>query len=250
MKKNYILMVVVLMLFLGISTVNAKIVDQYYYVNDNEIGFTKEQYDFFTAVYYDGYQASMTEEDLAYFNGSDYDINNIETVTYEDTSFISSGNSTRATSHETNAKKLKIVKVDATSPIISITATWKVNPAVRSYDLIGSRLSGTSYVSAPSSKINYSGGTILPSASKYQGSGFGASLKLPNSGTGIVASQTFSVNAGGYVYASYQHAKKSISLSDSQTFTISSAGLGGVFKFSSQTIRDKYDGMGGVYIQV
>ena len=48
------------------------------------------------------------------------------------------------------------------------------------------------------------------------------------------------------VYGTYQHAKSSVSLSESQNYSFSSQGLGGVLKFNKDSIKNKYDGMNGV----
>ena len=53
MKKYlYLSFVLVFSLFIGNVSVNAQ---EYYYINDNGITFTKDQYDFITEMYYDGY---------------------------------------------------------------------------------------------------------------------------------------------------------------------------------------------------
>lgn len=241
-------LVLVISLFVSMITVNAKA----YYVNDNGVTFTKDEYDFFTAMYYDGYQAVMTQNDFDRFNDIVKDASLVETKEYDESKeFITSGSQTRGTSHETNAKRLKISKGGSSAyPMMSIVLTWKTNPTVRSYDLIGARLSGTSLASGISSNLTYSGGSISPSSTKSLSNGFGASIKLPSSGTNIVATQTFTVTSGGTVYASYQHAKSSVTLNQSISFGIGSGGLGGVFTFSDYNITSKYDKMGGVSISV
>ena len=241
--------VLVVSLLIGIVSVNA---EEYYYINDNGITFTKEEYDFFTAMYYDGYQALMTQEDMARFDGVEKDASKVETKVYDESKiFVPSTSQTRGTVHETNAKRLQISKSGSgTLIMIAVSCTWKSNPNVRSYDLIGARLNNTSLASGISSSLSYSGGTIYPSATKTLTNGFGASIKLPSSGTNIVASQTYAVYSGGRVYASYQHAKSSVTLNQSQSFGIGAGGLGGVFTFSNGNITAKYDAMGGVYIDV
>ena len=72
-------------------------------------------------------------------------------------------------------------------------------------------------------------------------------MKLPGSGSNIVFNQTFTVSGSGRVYASYQHAKSSVSQADSKSFSISSSGLGNVFYFSSLNIRNKYDTLNIVF---
>ena len=72
---------------------------------------------------------------------------------------------------------------------------------------------------------------------------------MPSSGSNIIVSQSFSTTLGGTVYASYQHATSSISLASSKYYTISKSGYGKVFSFYNN-MSSKYDGMGGVYIDV
>ena len=242
------MIVLVSLLFIGIISVKA---ESYYYINDNGVTFTKNEYDFITEMYYDGYQAYMTEEDKAVFNGVKMVPENVESVEYvEKEAFVPGVISPKATSHETASKLLKISKSNGTNPTIAISCSWKKSPNVRSYDLIGAYLNGVVKASTPVSKITYSGGSISPSAVKNPNNGHGAVIKLPSGGNSIVASTTFSVTTGGKVYGSYQHAASSISLANANSYTIASSGLGHVFKFSNTSISNKYDGMSGVYINV
>ena len=243
MKKSYYVILLILTVFMtNVGNVNAQ---ETYYINDNGISFTKEEYDFFSKMYYDGYQRYMTSEDLEYFKYCDMDINNIEIVEYEP------GNSfLKSTVYETTAKRLVISKAGGSIPTIVVSLRWKGSPKIRSYDLIGAYLSGVSLLGNPSTRLDYSGGYVNPSETKITTNGFGSSIKLPNSGSDFVASQTFIVSGSGTVYASYQHAKSSLSLANSQSFDTRYSGLGNVFYFSSSTIRSKYDAMGGVSIGV
>ena len=245
MKKKFNLILILLIgLFIGTVSVRA---EEYYYVNDNGITFTKDQYDFISEMYYEGYQAYMTDKDMAYFADVDMVPGTVESMEYVDNSYLEGGYQIMATSHETQAKRLKISKADKT---ISISCAWKKSPSVRSYDLIGTYLNGPSISGGVSSRISYSGGNISPSATKSPSNGYGAVIKLPSSGNSIIASTTFTVTGSGRIYGSYQHAASSISLANASSFTISSSGLGQVFKFSSLSIKNKYDGMGGVFTDV
>ena len=229
-------------IFVGILSVNAQ---NYYYINDNGVTFTKDQYDYITEMLYDGYQAYMTEDDMKYFDGVKMVPSNVESSEYVE--MYHGGYQLKATEHETQSKVLKISKSGST---FAISCAWKKSPNVRSYDLIGTYLNGPSISGTPVARINYSGGTIYPSASKEPGNGYGAVIKLPNGGNSIVAGLIFSVTGSGRVYGSYQHAKTSISLAKASSFTIGNAGLGNVFRFSSATTANKYDAMGGVYKDV
>ena len=187
----------------------------------------------------------MTMEDMNYFNGIKMVPGTVESKEYIET--YQDEYQTRGSTHETQSKRLKISRADN---IIAISCSWKKSPSVRSYDLIGSYLNGPYVIGGASAKIVYSGGTIYPSATKTPGNGYGAVLKLPSGGSGIVASSTFSISGSGRVYGSYQHAKSSISLANANSYSIASNGLGQVFYFSNLNIRAKYDAMSGVFIDV
>lgn len=242
MKKYlYLSFVLVFSLFIGIISVNAQ---DYYYINDNGVTFTKDQYDFITEMYYEGYQTYMTEDDMKIFNGIKMVPGAVESKEYVDT--YHDGYQAKGATHETASKRLKISKSGST---IAISCAWKNSPSVRSYDVIGARLSGPSMFGSGSAKLTYSGGTITPSATKQPGNGYGAVLKLPSGGNSIIASTTFTVSGSGRIYGSYQHAKTSVSLNNANSYSIGSGGLGNVFIYSS-SIASKYDQMGGVFTDV
>ena len=242
MKKNLcFLFVLIFSLFIGILSVNAQ---DYYYINDNGVTFTKDQYDFISEMYYDGYQAYMTEDDMKYFDGVKMIPGTVEVKKYME---YDNEYQTRGNIHETQSKILQIAKA---SNVIAISCAWKKSPNVRSYDLIGAYLNGPSIIGTPSAVISYSGGVVYPSATKQPSNGFGAAIKLPTGGNSIIASSTFNISGSGRVYGSYQHAKSSISLANANSYSISSSGLGQVFYFSNINIRNKYDAMSGVFIDV
>ena len=234
MKK---ILLLVLMFGIGIIDANA----QSYYINNNNIKFSKEQYDFITAMYYDGYQKYMTQDDLDYFNDVSLNINDIE-------SNIVSDNYSRATIINTNSKTLKISKIAASnSSLITTVLTWNAKPSVNSYDVIGAFLDGVSLIGSVTTKMQNSNGNSLYSTNVNSTKGFGASVPL--SGSNIKITQTFKVTNGGRVNASYQHATKNISLANSKNYTFSKYGFGGVFNFNG-TASTTYDRMEGVSLTV
>ncbi|MDE6141153.1 MAG: hypothetical protein K2G03_00980, partial [Bacilli bacterium] len=154
-----------------------------------------------------------------------------------------------STSHETNSKTMKISKSCNSTCSISVVVTWKNVPNTKSYDVIGAYLDGISLIKHSSTKVKTSTSSNSSLEIQQEKSGFGVSISLPTSGSNYVISQTYTVSKGGTVYASYQHAKSSISLANSKNYTISREGYGGVFKFSG-TAKNIYDAMGGVSITV
>lgn len=241
MKK--ILFIVILNFFVFFNTgVYAK---EIYYTNNYGVNFSLEEYDFISKMFYVGYQKIMMEED--YNNIFSEDIINSEIVS---NTYISNGDiKPYGLSHSTASKKLTISKACTSNCLITINATWIKSPVVRSYDVIGAYLDGVTLLTEPTTTaINTSGSNSSTEIVKFE-NGFGVSVKLPNSGNDMKVSQYFKVINSGKVYASYQHAAKSISLANSKKYTISRSGYGGVFLFNS-SVRDYYDGMGGVDITI
>ena len=248
MKKflNYVMIFVLLMIIT--TSVNAQ---EIYYENSNGITFTKEEYDFFSKMYYDGYQASMTKDDMKIFEGRELNPDKVESSSYIDKSYNPKAILTRGNYHETQAKILRISKTGSPYPIIAITAQWKYAPNARSYDLIGAFFSGNIILaSGLTNKINHTGGVTYPADTITSSNGFGSVVLLPANEGNIVVSSTFMVDGSGTIFGSYQHAKKNISLNDAKSFSISYSGIGNVFYFSNMNIRAKYDAMQGVSIGV
>lgn len=238
MKK---IILIIFMMVIGIFNVGAKASSEIYYINANNVEFTKEQYDFFGNMYYDGYQSIMSQSDFDYF---DINIMNKENI---ETEYLNNSLS-RSTSVEDLNKTLKISKLSSGSnSVITTILIWNKESLIKSYDVVGARLSNTSLLDIPVTKLISSKGSTNYNLDLNNNSGFGVSLLL--SGSNIKVTQTFTVKNGGTVYASYQHAKKSISLANSKKYTISSSGYGKVFLFTG-TASSTYDQMNGVSISV
>ena len=155
----------------------------------------------------------------------------------------------RGTVVDTAMKHIVISKsCDSTKCFITTNASWKSNPKVRSYDVIGARFSGSSLINVISTKVYSSSGTSTYSNYVNKTNGFGCSVKLPTS-SNIQVIQKFNTNKSGRVYASYQHAVSNISLANSKKYTISSVGMGGVFSFNN-SVASYYDNTQGVYIDL
>lgn len=246
MKKFISLFFVMMVCFIGINTAKA----ESYYTNEYGVSFTKEEYNFFSKMYYEGYQETMTPEERAKYPESNLDINKIETVSYTDYSFDPNRITTKGNYHETQAKILQMNIYTGEISTVSITATWKYSPNVRSYDIIGAYLSNVTMIGSPLSKVVSTNGTVYPSSTISSSLGFGAVIKLPTNGDNIRVNTTFEITGSGTVFGSYQHAKSTISLANARSFSISYSGLGNVFYFSNMNIRAKYDAMQGVSVNV
>lgn len=235
-RKLFFLLSVILLF--GIFDVNAK---EVYYSNVNNVELTKEEYDFLSKMYWDGYQAIMTKEDYNYFVQSNM-INGVFD------SKIYNYNLARGVSHTTSSKNLKISKSCTSGCDISVVLTWLVNPTIRSYDVVGAYFDGVSLIRMGDTKVVSSSSVNSFSLNNQSNNGIGASIKLPTY-SNIVISQSYKVSSGGTVYASYQHAVKNISLSQSQNYTFSTNGYGRVLNFAS-SVRGYYDNMQGVELEL
>lgn len=230
--------IIFLLILVGFtSNVYAK---EKYYENNNGVELTKEEYDFLSLMYWEGSQDFMTKEDYEKFIGSNI-MNGIITIK-ESSEIVPYGVTT-----SDKEKTLKIVSSCITNCTISVTATWKVMPAVKSYDVMGAYLEGTSLINNPTTRITTNLGVNSSNEIKKFSNGFGVSIKLPKYGTSLIINQEFVVSKNGTVYASYQHAKSPISLANSRNYALSRSGYGGVFKFSG-TAANTYDRMSGVNI--
>jgi len=174
-------------------------------------------------------------------------------------SLMSSGNTGQPT-HETTYKKIKISVVHSSlsDKAVTLTNEWKQLPAIRSYDvlaIIPYNNSGGTMVSTKSGYQKWDGNTINYSSSsgnfKTSNGGVGLSQKLESgASTSITNSLTvYFLNSGNPFTArgSYQHATSNITLSQSQNYTLSSSGMGGVISFNS-SVASYFDDTQGVQI--
>lgn len=243
MKKILALLILSANLFLwSINTTYAK----EFYQNKYGVAFTKEEYNFISKFYFKGYQDYMTIDDYNNFITSN--IMNGELKIKESTpNYIIPY---AEIEHTTNSKTIKLSASCMDSICyVSVLLTWKSAPKVRSHDLIGSYFSNTNMILKNNNKMNIDGNYIYPINQKENNNGISSTYKLPSSGSNIFVLDEFSVKKSGRITSSYQHAKKDITLNDSQNFTFSPNGLGGVFAFN-YPVNQYYDGMLGVYLDL
>lgn len=163
--------------------------------------------------------------------------------------------------YETQMKRLVLSIVGGTTwNYATVVATWKAIPSTRSYDLIGFYGFGFDFGSGTQegnqiytldgnyTVIDYAwNGTNI----KRHSNGFGISMNVVNSDITylqFIAECDVRANIDHpTLYASYQHAQRSLSLADSQNYTLGGAGLGSVFVFP-YSISQKYDAMSGVHV--
>ena len=237
MKKRIGILLVGLFVFMLCLCANAK--EKVYYTNPNGVELNQYEYVFLQNFYFDSFPEHITQEQ--YDELVKYDLFNgtveRETFTYPEP--------TRGDSHVTNAKTLVISKSCSSNCIVSLQNTWTYDPYIRSYDDIG-------FYFLNSSMISHSF-TIASSTTSYQtfsniisnSSGFGNTVKLPDTGTNVVVASSIVMNTGGHIYGSYQHATVNTTVNVAQNYSFSLGGYGHVFLFGSNAAAI-YDGMGGV----
>lgn len=215
-----------------------------FYINDNGVELSEEEYKIIFESYGEEYIKNMTQDDYSWFDDLFVSENKIEINTYYNVE-----NSSRATSHSTSSKKITIVKSCSTAKCTMITTTqWLSNPVIRSYDVIGARFDETSlYSNSITTRVISTNGVEYFDNLKQYSTGFGVSVKLPDNASNIVVDQKFYVNPDGIVFASYQHATKDISLAISKLYTLGVNGYGNVFNFYGAALS-VFDKMGGVNI--
>lgn len=232
---------------IGVVKVNAESSsNDYYYTNPNGINLTEKEYNLVKNMFDERFLEVMNQEDYDYINRLDVNNRDVELKTEEPT-YIGS----RSTYLETQAKKLVIGKsCNTDSCVITISNTWKYEPRVKSYDVIGAMLVGTTFKGSSSTIFKFDSTNYVCNNYVDASNGTGCSYKLAtNVNDQLYAYQTFVVYKGGNVYASYQHAGKSVSLSTSKNYRFHINGYGNVFLFNTNAGKDAYDAMGGVYIK-
>lgn len=247
MKKRIILfMVICFCSIIGIRNVSAK---EVFYTNEKGFEFSEDEYTFFKKVYGEKLVQKYFDESL-YDDYAGIDFANTEVQTKKYTTSESRQPLLRDSPYySTPAKSIQISNV-CTSILckISVTATWLGDPTVKSYDDIGMCLAGVTRVGSVPTIAYSDSNSTFDETTKYQSNGFGATVQLPQ-GNDIVILQSLDYMGHGTVYASYQHAMSTSSLTLAQQFNIDPVGYGEVFGFYGGA-EDIYDAMNGVNLVV
>ena len=216
-----------------------------FYVNENGVEFSTKEYNKISDFYWDGYQKYMTMYDYKNLEKYNFFENNIESNIYEDIGL----DIIPLVEHTTQSKSLKMSKSCSDVCMISLTLTWKKTPTIKSYDLLGVYLDDTSLISASNVIVETDKGSTSHNITKTAYNGLATSFKLDSNLSALRVSQTLVVEKKGSINGSYQHAKKNITYSNSQKFSFSKSGIGGVFNFNTG-IQNYYDCMLGVKLNL
>jgi len=271
----------VLIVLVGIFTIFPIITNAESITNINGIVISEEEYNNFLKIHSHEYIMTMSEEKYEKLKSLDY-TNVVKETKYVATTYNPSLNLTTereltkeefdnfektttssrladgGISYETTAKKIVMSLAGGTTwNYVTLTATWKYIPTTRSFDVIGFRGYGFEFRngSQEGEQIYILDGnyTVIDYAwngtnTKRLDNGFGISMNIVN--TDIVALQLIAecdispTISAPEIFGSYQHAVSSVSLANSQNYTLG-GGLGDVFVYP-YSISQKYDGMSGV----
>ena len=166
---------------------------------------------------------------------------------------------------ETTYKKLLIEAsiYDGMVGFKTITrCTWKQLPNIKSYDVIAMRWQNGTSTFTPTSYYGtqmYNVDDVLRVLEydtnntnfKTASNGIGLSMNLTDDATSphtlsLIVYGTMSNVGNANFYHTYQHAQSNVTLDNSQAYTFSANGLGGVLQFNSSSIQNKYDAMTGI----
>lgn len=174
------------------------------------------------------------------------------------------------TCYETNAKRIYLVtdRYATNKLCMDVYLDWKTIPVTRSFDVLAARWtdsnSGLSFdevigyqdlgAAAATGDILYvyqAGGSEHTNI-VHTSNGVGISMNVVDNLTeapkmGMSLYYTINNATTMNFYTTYQHATSSLTLAQSKSYSFASNGLGGVLYYSNSTIRNKYDGMGGLY---
>lgn len=237
---NKYLYALLLSLFIFIPSVKA----ESYYSNNNGVELTEKQYNYISELFYDGYQDTMTIDEVEKMERLNLFNQPIESKDSND--IIDSAIVPRGSSLTNGGRTLKISKSCSTECLVTLKATWSLIPNVYSYDVIGFRLTSGTITQMNKATVRGNGYTADYPASYAQqsGNGYGHSVQISNVSNLVVATSMYATT-GGTAYGSYQHAMSNISLANSKLYTIGAGGYGYVFNFYGAAVG-VYDGIGGV----
>lgn len=148
--------------------------------------------------------------------------------------------------------------------MLDVRLDWKTTPNVKSYDVFATRFTDSNGGAAfdkviaaqyaPNDTYVYYNDT--PNT-KIASNGVGVSMNLVDNfvhdqegeyGAELDMAVYFNLtrNTTLSTWVTYQHATSNVTLAQSQDYTFNSTGLGGVLKYNSTSIGNRYDGMQGL----
>ena len=243
MVKKIFVIILVSIIFCG--TVKAEA----YYENENGVILTKPEYDFIVDFYNENYPSIITVEEYNTLKDNNIFGQEIRRVSTDDKYTNPSVGllSGSGEFHETSYKRLELGCACGDTCLIRATLVWKKWPSARSYDLFGGMQVGSTAPSKYYSHMFVNGDSRAPVEIINNSMGVSATHRLPNDTklNSLAFDLSFVVAKRGKVSATYQHAKKNITLVNTRRFTFNYNGYGNVYLFE-QGIRPYYDQMSGL----
>ena len=153
MKKGKLLIIVILGIIILIGkNVYAK---EVYYTNSSGVSFTKEEYDFFTYMTWDGYQEYITQDMVDEIQGksiTDPDVKKVGICTNSSKIPRTRDSNLEVT---TSAKSLTLgTYCTAYYCRVLMDLLWLGEPTVKSHDVIGSLIDGPTRLTKPVNPFN------------------------------------------------------------------------------------------------
>lgn len=250
MKKNILIIIItaLAMIMISISNVRALVDEpmQIFYTNSHGVSFTNEQYNYFSEMFWEGYQEYVTVDEFNKVRDLDLFDKPITKTQVVNRDFQPGRYSLNGTSVTQDGRKTIISKSCSSQCFLSLVTVWNVDPYVKSWDVFGARTNGTNITSINSAIVTGTGYSTSYSNPRWFNNGFGFSIPLPNA-RNLKVTVSFYAKTGGTVYASYQHAISNTTEATSKLYLISVGGYGGVFSFYGNAYG-VYDGCSGVNI--
>lgn len=239
---------------------------------------TEEDYNKLRSIFSEKRISIMSEEEKAIYTDNDltveeklYKVTQTTngTYTYEELDLSLEDNirenaaiSTYDSSYQTSYKRISFIDVDLdTYHRLTVYTQWLINPVTQSFDVTamriadgyvvdGTQVGNQTYIkNGDIGYVNYSpNGTNI----RKTDNGFGISMNLVNGGTEFetdISANVVPTSEYAMAYGTYQHAVTDVSLDESQSYTISHNGFGGVLNFATG-VQNKYDRMNGISISL
>ncbi len=239
--KNKLFFGIILGIMFFANNVNAQ---EIYYQNDLGVTLSKQEYEFISNMYWEGYQEYLTLDDYNEFKNMNLFNQSIDKTT----KIIEDIPLTRGASVTSNLRTLTISKSCSNTCVVTLVNKWIGTPTIKSYDVFGVRVNGVSITNIRNVLVSGDNYARTYSNPVVHNNGFGYSVLVPNVGN-VRASLTFVTTTGGIVYGSYQHAMRNTTEAVSKQYTIGLGGYGNVFNFTGSA-REIYENSPGVDIQV
>lgn len=237
MKKKLLAVFLVGLLFTVVK-LNLVSAESAYYINQYGVSFNETQYNYFSKMFWDGYQDLITQDEFNYVKNLNLFSSKIETVTLQE------NNQQLYSTITEKSRTLTMNKSCSSQCYVSLQASWNANPNVKSYDVIGARLNNVSLVKIGNAYVIGNNFKKSYSSPDTKNNGFGYSVKLENV-SNLRVNVSFFTTTGGTVYGAYEHSRRNISLKTSKLYTISQGGQGNVFKFNgaASNVYDEANGL-------